>query len=44
MPCHAQVVDEAVTNTERSLAAYVAEYVRRQVQQARDRIQQYGDG
>lgn len=39
-----QVVDEAIAATEGSLAAYVSEYVKRQVQRARERIQQYGDG
>lgn len=36
-------MDAAITTTERSLASYVSEYVRRQVAAARERIQQYGD-
>lgn len=37
------VVDRAIGETERHLAAYVKEYVRRQVAAARDKVQEYGD-
>lgn len=37
------VVDAAISETERSLAGYVREYVRRQVEAARDMVQEYGD-
>jgi hypothetical protein len=37
------VVDEAISTTEAHLPAYVREYIRRQVEQARDKVQQYGN-
>lgn len=37
------VVDKAISETERALAGYVKEYVRRQVAAARDKVQEYGD-
>lgn len=37
------VVDEAISTTETHLPAYVREYIRRQVEQARDKVQQYGN-
>jgi hypothetical protein len=37
------VVDKAIGETERALAGYVREYVRRQVEAARDMVKGYGD-
>lgn len=37
------VVDGAITATERHLAGYVKEYVRRQVEVARNKVKEYGD-
>lgn len=38
------LVDNAVAITERSLSAYVREFVRRQVEVARTRVKSYGEG
>lgn len=37
------VVDGAIGTTEAHLPGYVKEYIRRQVEQARARVQQYGN-
>jgi hypothetical protein len=37
------VVDKAISETERAVAGYVREYVRRQVEAARDMVKEYGD-
>eukprot|EP00879_Flechtneria_rotunda_P000273 GHRR01000358.1.p1 GENE.GHRR01000358.1~~GHRR01000358.1.p1 ORF type:complete len:929 (+),score=433.08 GHRR01000358.1:324-2789(+) len=37
------MVNSAISNTERQLAAYVKEYVRRQVATARGKVKEYGD-
>lgn len=37
------VVDDAISTTEAHLPGYVKEYIRRQVDQARAKVQQYGN-